>query len=320
VAISLALAAVNYEAMFNEFAQVYHKSYSSQQEYTERLEIFISNIKDIERHNAEGHGWTMKVNEHADRTRAEFINTRRLIANSEDEEVIHNNNNNNNIIKLSDYHMNVADSVDWVGQGIVTDVKDQGQCGSCWAFSTTGSIESAVALATGKLISLSEQQLLDCTGSEYKERACHGGSVPYAYRFIMANGACAETDYPYQASKGSCKKCTPVSKISSFVNVTTNSEDALKIAAAQQPISVMVDASQWPSFYSGGVYSESCGTNLDHYVMVVGYGTMGGQDYWKVKNSWGDSWGENGYIYLARNVNVAHGQCGVALKPRYPVY
>jgi len=218
----------------------------------------------------------------------------------------------------------ISQILDWNKAGYVTKVKDQGQCGSCWSFSTTGSIESAVAIATGRLISLSEQQLLDCPGSHYHERACSGGSVPFAYDYVINNGGlCRESDYPYQTHKGSCRvsSCTPASTISSFANVTTNNEAAMKIAAAQQPLSVFVDAQAWPQFYESGVFDGECGTSLDHYVLVAGYGTEDGQDYWYVKNSWGADWGLNGYILLARNLDsTVHGQCGIAMKPRYPIH
>jgi cathepsin L len=217
------------------------------------------------------------------------------------------------------------DSLDWRTKGAVTPIKDQGQCGSCWSFSATGSIEGAVFLKTSQLISLSEQQLMDCSVPE-GDQSCEGGLMDDAFQFVLDNkGICAEADYPYVAKDEACKKtCKTVSTITSFVDVPTDptnpkNETALMAAVMIGPVSIAIEADQ-PVFqlYTGGVItSTACGTNLDHGVLIVGFGTDASTnvDYWLVKNSWGNKWGESGYVRLARNQN----ECGLNSMSSYPI-
>jgi C1A family cysteine protease len=209
------------------------------------------------------------------------------------------------------------DSVDWRTKGAVTPVKNQGQCGSCWSFSTTGSTEGAHAIASGKLVSLSEQQLCDCSTS-YGNQGCNGGLMDNAFKYIIANGGLdTEEDYPYTARDGTCnpsKQGKHAVTISGYQDVPHNNEDQLAAAVAKGPVSVAIEADQMGfQTYKSGVFSGNCGTQLDHGVLVVGYS----DDYWIVKNSWGASWGDEGYIMMKRGVS-ASGICGIAMEPSYP--
>merc|ERR1712007_76565 len=208
-------------------------------------------------------------------------------------------------------------AVDWVTKGGVNPVKNQAQCGSCWAFSATAAVEGAYFVSSGNLLSLSEQQLVSC---DETDNGCGGGLMDNAFTYLESHGQCLESAYPYTSgsgSRGSCRdSCTPHVRVTSFTDVPSREEDSLRSAVAQQVVSVAIEADQYAfQMYTGGVLdSESCGTNLDHGVAVVGYGTDGGKDYWKVRNSWGSTWGEEGYIRMVRGKNM----CGISQQPSYP--
>lgn len=228
-------------------------------------------------------------------------------------------------------------SVDWVAKGAVTTPKDQGQCGSCWAFSTTGAMEGAYFRKTGKLLSFSEQQLVDCDiitngGSEL---GCKGGMMDSAFSWIQKNnGICTEDTYPYVSGtttkSGKCNtKCPKIAgtDVLNFVDVETNSDVAMMTVLTERPVSIAIEADQKDfQLYKSGVFTGDCGTTLDHGVLLVGYGTEGTTDYYKVKNSWSTGWGDAGYIKLGRGndpetgkpYNKGSGQCGVLMEASYP--
>ena len=223
----------------------------------------------------------------------------------------------------------VPDSVNWITKGGVTPVKDQGQCGSCWSFSTTGALEGAYFNSVGNLQSFSEQQLVDCDNLKNggHDHGCNGGLMDNAFEWIAKNGGlCLETAYPYvsgttQKANANCAKTCSVIKgsvVADFVDVEPSSDAAMLAAIAQQPVSIAIEADQREfQLYKSGVFTGSCGTNLDHGVLVVGYGS----DYYLVKNSWGVTWGDQGYIQLGRGpqYNNGQGQCGMLLQGSYPV-
>jgi len=226
---------------------------------------------------------------------------------------------------------NVPESIDWVNNGAVTPVKNQGQCGSCWSFSTTGALEGAYYIKNGVLDSFSEQQLVDCDTRKNggKDMGCNGGLMDNAFSWIEKNGGlCTEEDYAYTSgttkTAGTCDtSCTVVSgsEIISYTDVKANSDNDMMSALAQQPVSIAIQADQKDfQLYNSGVFTGSCGTKLDHGVLVVGYGSLDGEDYYRVKNSWGTTWGDNGYIYLGRGdkFNNGSGQCGMLMQASYP--
>lgn len=295
---------------FNTFMDRFGKKYSPE-EYDLRFDIFRNNLARIEEHNRGNYSWTMGVNEFADLTSEEFrmrylgFQNRRL---------------DTSIPRLTDYSLkNIKDlpkEVDWRSKNVVNPVKNQGQCGSCWAFSAVGALESAWAIKTGKLYSLSEQQLVDCSGS-YGNQGCNGGLMDDAFQYAEKNAMCSEQDYSYTAQDGTCKSsCKGLVKVQSYVDIPSGNEDALQVAVVKQPVSIALEADQSGfQFYSGGVFDGECGTNLDHGVVLEGYGSEDGKDYWLVRNSWGSSWGDGGYIKLIRGRN----QCGLANSASYPV-
>ena len=311
----LAAFAASTFSTFDSWVDRYGKVYTpTERDY--RQSVYEQNLNKIINHNAVGHSWTMAVNKFADLTAEEF-GARYTGGYVSRKYRTHTN-------KLRGANITLPSSVDWESAGAVTGVKDQGQCGSCWAFSTTGSVEGAWFLKNGSLVSLSEQQLVDCSTSQGND-GCNGGLMDYGFEYIISNnGITTEDAYPYSATgPNSCQASgKPVAaRISNYVDVPTNSDNALMTAIAQQPVSVAVEADQNSfQFYSGGVMTAACGTALDHGVLAVGYGTSGSLDYYKVKNSWGVDWGMNGYILLGRGNQFApSGQCGILMDPSYPV-
>ena len=300
------------KSVFEDWKVKYGKSYETELEHRYRYSVFTENLANIQERNSQGRTIKLGLNKFADLTNGEFVSR--------------NANKNIPTNLVTQNYIPIVNSlpteIDWNQKGAVTPVKNQGQCGSCWAFSTTGSVESAWFLKTGEFVSLSEQQLVDCSQSE-GNNGCNGGLMDNAFQYIIKNGGiCSEANYSYTATQGSCQSCTPVAKISSYVDVQPNNTEALMTAVAQQPVSVAVEADglDW-QFYFGGVVTDGCGLNLDHGVLIVGYGTdPSAGDYWKVKNSWGADWGEQGYIRIGKGAKFSSaGECGIQMVPSYPV-
>jgi cathepsin L len=304
---------------FSAFVKKYGKTYAHD-EFFARFTIFKQNTQIIAEHNASNSTYTMSMNEFGDLTFAEF-HARYTGYNHREMTHLRAKNGPKHVLGGEP----TPASVDWRTKGAVTPIKNQAQCGSCWAFSTTGSVEGGDFLNTGVLNSLSEQQLVDCSSST-GDQGCNGGLMDDAFQWIINNkGLCSEASYPYTAATGTCQTtCTVIGGqgITGFTDVTAGSEDALLAAIVLNPVSVAIEADQQGfQFYSGGVFAGACGTALDHGVLAVGYGTdstqpAGSQDYYIVKNSWGNTWGEAGYIRLVRGIN----QCGISNAASYPTY
>jgi len=304
----VALSEQEYQKAWEEFKWEHKKLYSdSEGQY--RYTIFKNNLHFINSHNGRQHSFTLAMNHLGDMTNEEI-----------------NGLNNLNITKLplaslTRAQITAPDTWDWRTKGAVTGVKDQGQCGSCWSFSATGSIEGAWFLSKGSLVSLSEQNLVDCS-TAYGNQGCRGGLMDSAFKYVIANhGLDTEMSYAYTATgPNSCKfnVANVGATISGFKDIPSGDENSLMNAVAMTPVSVAIDASKSTfHFYNTGVYYDaSCSsTQLDHGVLAVGYGTENGSEYWLVKNSWGAAWGQAGYIKMSKNKK---NNCGIATMASYP--
>ena len=299
---------------FTNFQEKFAKKYENVQELETRFAVFRENFRNIITHNADrNQSFTMGVNQFTDLTPEEFkaqmIRGLKAPVGSF------------GCGTFSNSASGAPASIDWRTKGAVTTVKDQGQCGSCWTFSSTGAMEGAWAIAKGQLIDLAEQELVDCAGLKYGSMGCNGGQMEGAFKFIIENGQCAASSYPYTAKDGTCHSCSAVAHATSCSDVKPNDQLSLKAAVAKQHVAVAIEAdTKYFQSYSGGVLtSSSCGTSLDHGVLAVGYGEENGQKYWLVKNSWSTSWGEQGYVKIGRSESTNDaGICGIAMDPSFP--
>jgi len=316
--VALAVAS-ELDDQWDQFKAQHDKYYTPKYELL-RKRIFAENVNYINKHNVEAqhglHSYVLGVNQFADLTNKEFKELNRFRVGS-----MGSLGTNGSFIPT---YEDIPASVDWTTKGAVTEVKNQGQCGSCWAFSATGSLEGQYFLKTKKLVSLSEQELVDCTGPEGNQ-GCNGGLMDQAFKGIQRLGGIeSEADYPYTGSQGSCQfdAKKKVTTVTGFKDIPTGDEKALTEANANiGPISVAIDASSFQfQFYMGGVFDYSGCKNgeqdLDHGVTLVGYGNEGGKDFYLVKNSWTSAWGVKGYIKMSRNKN---NQCGIATAASYPL-
>jgi cathepsin L len=313
---------------FADWKVEFGKSYGDLQEEAHRFLVFLDNWKLINDFNIEGaYNYTMRLNQFGDLTVDEFrfyvhgktgscsskLSVMQRVAMNEET-----------------VDVDAPTSIDWTSNNgnFVTPVKNQGSCGSCWSFATTGVIESRTAISKGQtgssITTLSEQQLMDCSVS-YGNHGCNGGNKDNAFKYIQANGGlCSETEYPYKAKDGTCvsSSCgTKYDPITGYTDVTADSMTSLVNAVADGPVAIRIEADQTAfQHYSSGVLTGTCGTSLDHEVLTVGYGTSGSSEYWKVKNSWGTSWGMQGYVLICKDCgkNGNKGECGILMGPSYP--
>jgi KDEL-tailed cysteine endopeptidase len=327
----LALAAANvhdrhfYEEKFFEWIQEHKVQPKNGEDFVHMLQNFANNHDLIEKTNAQNLSYQLGHNAFSHMSFEEWLQYTRLgLTKPSNEPADHVHEPPADVSAL-------PASVDWTTKGAVTGVKDQGNCGSCWSFSATGALEGAYEIKYGTLESFSEQELVSCdTGGIFGDKGCNGGLMDNAFKWVKSNGGlCSESAYPYTSGttgqNGACQSHTSCDntklKVTSYTDVTTNSDSALMSALVQQPVSVAIQANQ-PAFqlYKSGVLTGECGTNLDHGVLAVGYGTWtDGTDYYKVKNSWGTSWGMSGYILIERGAAQKGGECGILMgPPSYP--
>ncbi|CAL7952458.1 unnamed protein product [Xylocopa violacea] len=308
------------------FKMEHNKVYKSDVEERFRMKIFMDNKHKIAKHNGNYEmkkvSYKLKMNKYGDMLHHEFVNTLNGFNKSINVK-LRSQRQPVGATFIEPANVELPKSVDWREHGAVTPVKDQGHCGSCWSFSSTGALEGQHFRRSGVLVSLSEQNLIDCSG-KYGNNGCNGGLMDGAFQYIRDNGGVdTEASYPYEAENDKCRYIPKNSGASDigYTDIPHADEKKLKAAVATiGPVSVAIDAShQSFQFYSEGVYYEpECSTEeLDHGVLVVGYGTdENGQDYWLVKNSWGETWGDNGYIKMARN---KFNHCGIASSASYPL-
>lgn len=320
----------NLKELWENYKKGFGLIFTTTTEEIHRLRIFKKHLKMIIKHNLEYdlglHSYRLGVTNHTELTHEEFL--QKFYGYRKDEKISTSNSELHRVFTPAPSQTTLPGSIDWRNQKIVTSVKDQGECGSCWAFSALGAVEAYHARATGKLIDLSEQQLIDCS-RKYGNEGCNGGYPSEALRYVYENkGITYEENYPYAEADGdSCKagQYPVAATVDGFVTIPRGNERALQEALALHgPVVVAIDASlESFRFYRSGVYSDRrCSErNLNHAVLAVGYGVefnpvKGRQEYYIVKNSWSTTWGDRGYVKIARNKN---NMCGISSQAVYPI-
>lgn len=303
----------SYWNKYQKYKSIYNRNYNSNEEEY-RYKIFRDNYKKINKLSSN------KYAKYMDLTPSEFKNETDSCCLFNPKYAYYRTEYSCNYFEPKEY--NLPDSVDWRDKGVVTPVKNQGKCGSCWTFSATGAMEGAWALKSGSLISLSEQQLIDCVT---QDQGCNGGQMNDAFEYAIQYPICSDKQDPYEAKDDICKTCNSNIQFTSCKNIPPNNQLALKEAVALHgPVSVSIQADKsYFQLYTDGIITDSlCGTNLDHGVLIVGYGEdpKTYQKYWLVKNSWGQDWGENGYVRIARSESTNDaGVCGIAMQASFPI-
>ena len=294
---------VPYAFMFYQYLTSFNITYD-EPTYNYRFPIFVDNYEYITQVNSLSKPYKLSINQFADMTNDEFIS----------QYLGSNRTKATSCVLFSDL-TEAPGSVDWRLKDILSPVKDQGQCGSCWAFAAAEVMESIYAINKGDLPILSPQELVDCETSSF---GCSGGYPEKALEYVIDHGLELETEYPYLAQNEQCHAHDTEYKASACFEVTPNNEQALKLAVANSTVLVVIEADERVfQFYSTGIIPfNECGTNLDHAVQLVGYGEDDGQKYWILRNSWGKGWGENGFVRLERqDLENTPGTCGVATQP-----
>ncbi|KAE8818522.1 papain-like cysteine proteinase [Hordeum vulgare] len=324
-------------ARFHVWMTVQNRSYPTSSEKAHRFKEYRSNMRYIEALNAEAttSGFTYELGEgpFTDLTDEEFISlyTGKIPDDDHREDGVHDEqiittragsvNGAEGVTVYANFSAGAPIRMDWRKRGAVTPVKNQGKCGSCWAFPTVATIEGIHKIKRGRLVSLSEQQLVDC---DFLDGGCNGGWPRNAFQWIIQNGGITTTSsYTYKAAEGQCKgNRKPAAKITGYRKVKSNSEVSMVNIVANQPIaaSIVVHGGQF-QHYKGGIYNGPCATSkLNHVITIVGYGQQAyGAKYWIVKNSWGAAWGNKGYMLMKRGTKNPLGQCGIAVRPIFPL-
>lgn len=298
-----------YQAQFN-------KNYSSNELY-DRFIIFKQNVELITAHNADPCAtFNMSINKFTDLTADEFKEKYVGKVNTESDF---------GCVSIETKNTTTIETFDWRNYNVVNPVRNQGQCGSCWAFATTANAESVWAIHTGNLYDMSEQYLVDCaTGIGYFNMGCKGGNMDSAFKYMIQNKQCNESEYPYTSgvteTKSKCHTCDEFTQFTSCYDVLPNNQLELKEAVLKNPVVIGIEADTYyfQSYSSGILTSPLCGTTIDHAVEIVGFGVENDTQYWTVRNSWGEDWGENGYFRILRTDSTDDvGICGLAMEPSY---
>jgi cathepsin L len=332
------LRELNPQQAFTDWMIYFDREYPSMDEQSQHYMTWLENLHYIAAHNSDseyrGSTYKLRLNQFGDLTSDQW----RFQVHGKDgacakRSMISNIGRMDDVMDVGRNDMRLfaptADSVDWTTKGVVTPIKNQGNCGSCWSFSATGALECRYAIKTGQLNSLSEQELVDCAGKHYDSYGCNGGEENGGMQYAADNkGLCSEAEYAYTARDGSCKASTCGTRYDANTGVTyitKYSSSALLTEVNNGCVSIAIDAGGAFQHYSSGVVDGQCGTSIDHAILVVGYGTSSAasaEAYWKVKNSWGTSWGEKGYANICRdcNKNGKDGECGILMWPSIPLF